>query len=263
MNMINDVKIPSFDLKGKTAVITGGSSGIGRAAAIQMAACGANVVIASIPQSQCDQVVREIEAAGGRAIGIETDVSDAAQIDRMIEKTVETFGSIDIMVANAANGGKVLPVLEEPEDEFTKVVDINRKGTWLTDKAAAKQMIKQGRGGRIINTCSIAYIEGRGCHGSYGASKAGVSILTRTMAAEWAEHGINVNAVAPGLTATPITAGLREDKEALAECLKKIPLGRMAEPSEIAAVMTFLASDLASFITGTTVIADGGATVGG
>lgn len=263
MKQLGDVFIPDYDLSGKTAIVTGGSSGIGRAAAIQLAACGAAVAIASLPPQSCYDVCDEITAFGGRALAVPCDVSDPAQVDEMIGTVVKELGGVDILINNAGIGGAVLPLLEQTAQEFDKVLGVNLKGIFLCAKAAAAQMIRQGRGGRIVNTCSIAYIEGRGFHGPYGAAKGGVSTLTRTMAAEWAEYGINVTAVAPGLTRTPINDGLVEDKEVLQTFLDKIPLGRMAKPWEIAALMLFLASPAASFITGTTIIADGGATVGG
>ena len=263
MRQVLDVFIPDYDMTGKTAIVTGGSSGIGRAAAIQLAASGAAVAIASLPAEACFAVRDEIASFGGKALAVPTDVSDAAQVDAMLEETVRAFGHVDILINNAGIGGAVLPLLEQSPEEFDKVLSVNLKGIFLCAKAAAAQMIRQGRGGRIVNTCSIAYIEGRGLHGPYGAAKGGVSTLTRTMAAEWAEHGINVTAVAPGLTRTPINDGLAENKEVLQTFLDKIPLGRMAKPWEIAAMMLFLASDAASFVTGTTIIVDGGATVGG
>lgn len=263
MRQVLDVFIPDYDMTGKTAIVTGGSSGIGRAAAIQLAASGAAVAIASLPAEACYAVRDEIASFGGNALALPTDVSDPAQADAMIEETVRAFGHVDILINNAGIGGAVLPLLEQSPEEFDRVLSVNLKGIFLCAKAAAAQMIRQGRGGRIVNTCSIAYIEGRGLHGPYGAAKGGVSTLTRTMAAEWAEHGINVTAVAPGLTRTPINDGLVENREVLQTFLDKIPLGRMAKPWEIAAMMLFLASDAASFVTGTTVIVDGGATVGG
>ena len=263
MKQMNDIFIPDYDLSGKVAIVTGGSSGIGRAAAIQLAASGAAVAIASLPAEACYAVQDEIIGFGGRAFAIPTDVSDPAQVDAMIDATVQEFGRLDILINNAGIGGAVLPLLEQSPEEFDKVLSVNLKGIFLCAKAAAAQMIRQGCGGRIVNTCSIAYIEGHGFHGPYGAAKGGVSTLTRTMAAEWAEHGINVTAVAPGLTRTPINDDLAADDEVLKTFLDKIPLHRMAKPWEIAAMMLFLSSDAASFITGTTIIVDGGATVGG
>lgn len=257
------VAIPSFDLSGKTAVVTGGGTGIGRAACIQLAACGAAVAVAGIPQGACQSVAEEIRAFGGQAEAFGCDVSDEVQVEHLMDAAVRRFGGIDILISNAGVGGAVLPLLEQSAEEFDRVLAVNLKGVFLCGKAAAKRMIAQGRGGRIVNTCSIAYIEGGGFHGPYGASKGGVSTLTRTMAREWAEHGITVNAVAPGLTRTPINDGLAADPVFLQTFLDKIPLGRMAKPEEIASLMVYLCTGCAGFITGATLIADGGATTGG
>lgn len=263
MKNINGINIPDYDFTGKVAIVTGGSSGIGRAAALQLAANGATVVIGSIPYADCVSVCREIEAIGGRALAVEVNVAEEQQVQTLIDRTVESFGRLDIMLCNAGIGGQVLPILEQSAEEFDRVIRVNLKGVFLCAKAAAREMIQEGHGGRIICTGSIAYIEGGGMHGPYGAAKGGVSTLVRSMGAEWAKHGITVNAVAPGLTRTPINAEVSTMPELLSDLLSRIPLRRMADPSEIAAVMTFLASEAASFITGTTIIADGGATIGG
>lgn len=263
MKEVCGVRIPSFDLTGKVAVVTGGGTGIGRAAAIQLAACGASVAVAGLPAEACRSVRDEIGAAGGTAIAVTCDVSQEAQVEAMMDEVLSKLGRLDILISNAGIGGAVLPLLEQSEREFSQVVDVNLKGVFLCGKAAARRMIAQGEGGRIINTCSIAYIEGGGFHGPYGAAKGGVSTLTRTMAREWAPYGITVNAVAPGLTRTPINDSLAADPAVLDTFLAKIPLGRMARPDEIASLMLYLAGESAAFVTGTTLIADGGATIGG
>lgn len=257
------VRIPDFDLTGKTAVVTGGGTGIGRAAAIQMAACGAAVAVVGLPEAACRSVRDEILGFGGKAIAVKCDVSQEAEVEAAMDAVLSELGRLDILVSNAGVGGEVLPLLEQTAAEFSRVVDVNLKGVFLCGKAAARRMIAQGQGGRIINTCSIAYIEGGGFHGPYGAAKGGVSTLTRTMAREWASHGITVNAVAPGLTRTPINDSLAANPELLKTFLDKIPLGRMARPDEIASLMLYLATDAAAFVTGVTLIADGGATIGG
>ncbi len=250
--------IPDYDFSGKTAIVTGGGSGIGFAVAAQLVKCGAQVVVAGVPEQQCRDAA---EAIGAKAIP--TDVSDEAQVNRLVSETVRIYGKLDILVSCAGIGGEVLPLMEQSKEELDKVLSINLDGIFLCGKAAAKQMMEQGTGGSIVNTASIAYVEGGGFHGPYGAAKGGVVSLTKAMASEWASSGIRVNAVCPGLTRTGINREVQEDPELYKELTSKIPMRRMAEPSEIAAMMLFLSSDAASFVTGSIIHVDGGATVGG
>lgn len=258
MEIKNGVSIPDYNFVGKVAIVTGGGSGIGYAAAAQLAYYGAQVVIAGVPADQCQTAAAEIGCTA-----IPTDVSDPDAVEALVSETVRRFGHLDILICCAGIGGEVLPLLEQSKAELDKVLSINLGGIFLCDKAAAQQMIAQGTGGTIVNTASIAYVEGGGYHGPYGAAKAGVVTLTKTMASEWAQNGIRVNAVCPGLTRTNINREVQADPELYRTLTSKIPLRRMAEPYEIAALMLFLASDAASFITGAIMTADGGATVGG
>ena len=191
------------------------------------------------------------------------DVSSGDQVDSMIAETVTRFGRLDILVCCAGVGGKVLPLLEQTDEDLDQVLAVNLKGIYHCARAAARQMIAQGSGGRIVLTSSIAYVEGGGLHGPYGASKGAVSTLTRSMAAEWAQYGILVNAVCPGLTRTNINREVWEDPALYQELTAKIPLRRMAEPGEVASLMTYLCTEAAGFITGSIIHCDGGATVGG
>ena len=253
------VLIPAFDFTGKIAVVTGAGSGIGYAAAVQLAHYGAQVVLAGIPEEQLRDAADTIPGA----LAVPTDVSSGDSAENLIAETVRQFGKLDILICCAGVGGRVAPLLEQTEEDLDKVLAVNLKGIYNCARAAARQMIAQGSGGRIVVTSSIAYVEGGGLHGPYGASKGAVSTLTRSMAAEWAEYGILVNAVCPGLTRTGITREVWTTPELYQELTAKIPLRRMAEPGEVASLMTFLCTEAAGFMTGSVINCDGGATVGG
>ena len=253
------VLIPGFDFRDKVAVVTGAGSGIGYAAAVQLAHYGAKVVLGGIPAEALSRAAETIPGS----LAVPTDVSREDQAEALIRAAAERFGRVDILICCAGVGGKVLPLLEQTEADLDQVLSVNLKGIYHCARAAARQMIAQGSGGRIVLTSSIAYIEGGGLHGPYGASKGAVSTLTRSMAAEWAPYGILVNAVAPGLTRTAINREVWNDPALYETLTAKIPLRRMAEPGEVASVMTYLCTEAAGFMTGTVVVCDGGATVGG
>lgn len=260
---MHEIKMPTLSCTGKCAVVTGAGSGIGQAAALMLGYYGAKVVAADLDFARAKETAFAIQDRGGDAIACRVDVSDAGLVRSLVDAAVEKYQGIDIFISNAGIGGEVAPLLEQSEAEFEKVLSVNLKGGFLCGKAAAEQMIRQGRGGRIIFTSSIAAMEGGGMHGPYGAAKGGLCTLVRTMAHEWAPYGITVNAVCPGLTQTAINREISEDPELYAQFVRKIPLGRMAQPEEIASLMLYLASDSAAFITGTSIVADGGATIGG
>ena len=255
----NGVLIPDYDFRGKVAVVTGAGSGIGYAAAMQLVHYGAQVVAAGLPAEAVEQAAASVSGMSA----IACDVSSREQADAMIEETVARFGRIDILICCAGVGGRVLPLLEQTEEDLDQVLAVNLKGIYHCARAAARQMIAQGSGGRIVLTSSIAYAEGGGNHGPYGASKGAVITLTRSMAAEWAQYGILVNAVCPGLTRTNLNREVWETPELYQELTAKIPLRRMAEPGEVASLMTYLCTEAAGFITGSIIHCDGGATVGG
>ena len=259
MQTKNGVLIPEYDFRGKVAVVTGAGSGIGYAVATQLAHYGAQVVAAGLPAEALEQAAASVPGVTAMVC----DVSSSQQVETMISETVTRFGRLDILVCCAGVGGKVLPLLEQTEADRDQVLSVNLKGIYHCARAAARQMIAQGSGGRIVLTSSIAYVEGGGLHGPYGASKGAVSTLTRSMAAEWAKYGILVNAVCPGLTRTGINREVWEDPALYRELTGKIPLRRMAEPGEVASLMTYLCTDAAGFITGSIIHCDGGATVGG
>ena len=257
-----EFKVPSYDLSGKVAIVTGGTKGLGYGIAMKLAAAGAKVVITSRHQEECDAVAQEIKDLGGQAAGIKTDVQVVSEIQNLIDKTVEIFGRLDIMVNNA--GVAVTKRMTDmTEAEYDRVIDSNLKSVYFGGQAAAKQMIAQGEGGKIINMCSIGGIKGNNQLSTYGASKAAAINLTKTMAWEWGRYGINVNAICPGYVRTALNAKFLDDPQFQAKTLKNIPLRRFGTVEEIANLTLFLASDICSMITGEFIVADMGATLGG
>ena len=255
-----------FDLGGKGAVVTGGGMGIGRAIALRLAEAGAGVMIADINQEAAEGTVEEIKASGGKARAIVADASSATDARKVVEAAVEAFGSLDILINNAGIY-PMAPVLEASEELWGKVLDLNLKGTFLCSQAAAQEMVKAGRGGKIVNLASIDAFKSHGMTAHYGASKGGVVMLTKALALELAPHNILVNCVAPGSVMTPGTARTRESlrqivgvtpEQVIQGFLPRVPLQRMAEPDDIAKVVLFLVSGAADYMTGDTVVVDGG-----
>jgi 3-oxoacyl-[acyl-carrier protein] reductase len=246
-------------LDDRIAVVTGGSRGIGRAVALELASLGATVVVNFRGNTAAaDEVVKEIEAAGGKAKSIQADVSDFAQADSLIKQTVESFGQIDILVNNAGTTRDML-IMMMPEEDWDTVIATNLKSAYNVSKAAVKQMMRK-RYGRIINMSSVAGIAGNGGQTNYSASKAGLIGFTKALAREVAARNITVNAVAPGFIPTDLTDIVPEDiKEA---SLKAIPLGRWGTAEEVAHAVAFLASGNAAYITGHVLSVDGGMVMG-
>ena len=242
-------------LTGKTAVVTGGSRGIGRAICIELAKQGANIVVNfSGSEAKAKAVVEEIEALGPKAIAVQADVADSASVDGLMKQALEAFGSIDILVNNAGITRDNL-LMRMKEQEWDDVIDTNLKGVFLCTKAVTRQMMKQ-RAGRIINISSIVGVAGNPGQANYVAAKAGVIGLTKTTALELASRNILVNAIAPGFITTEMTDALPEAlKESM---LKQIPLAKLGQPEDIAKAVAFFASDSASYITGQTLHIDGG-----
>jgi 3-oxoacyl-[acyl-carrier protein] reductase len=240
-------------LKGKVAVVTGASRGIGRATALALATEGADVVVNyASSKDAAEQVVAEITAMGNQAIALPGDVSKADQVDELINAVMEKWGHIDVLVNNAGITRDTLLLRMKPE-EWQAVIDLNLTGVFLCTKAVSKIMLKQ-KSGRIINITSVAGQMGNPGQANYSAAKAGVIGFTRTVAKELATRGITVNAVAPGFITTDMTADLQSD-----EILKFIPLGRYGQPEEIAGMIRFLAADpAAAYITGQVMNVDGG-----
>ena len=252
------VGIRNAMLTGKNAFVTGGGTGIGRAIALALAAQGASVaVLYRSSAAAAREVVEEITASGGKALALEADVMSREQVEAAIGQVITTFGSLDIVVNNAGITRDAL-VLRMSEDDWDLVLDTNLKGAFLVTRAALKPMVKQRRG-KIVNITSVIGLVGNPGQANYSAAKAGLIGFTRTVAKEVAGRSIQVNAIAPGFIETAITSALTpERREAL---LREIPAGRFGQPQEIAAVTAFLCSASADYITGQTLVVDGGMTI--
>lgn len=244
-----------MNLTGKVALVTGASRGIGQATAIDLAKAGADIVVNFIGnEAVAQETVEAIEALGRKAIKIKADVGNAEDVQAMVDEAIAAFGHIDILVNNAGITRDGL-LIRMKDSDWDDVLNINLKGVYLVTKAVAKLMVKQ-RAGRIINMTSVSGVTGNVGQANYAAAKAGVIGFTKTCAKELAARGITVNAVAPGFIETAMTDVLPEKiKEGIAAT---VPFGRMGQPEEIASVVTFLASDFASYITGQVLNVDGG-----
>ena len=244
-----------MNLTGKVALVTGASRGIGQAAAIELAKAGADIIVNFIGnEAVAQETVEAIEALGRKAIKIKANVGDADDVQAMVDEAHATFGHIDILVNNAGITRDGL-LIRMKDSDWDEVLNINLKGVYLVTKAVAKLMVKQ-RAGRIITMTSVSGVTGNVGQANYAAAKAGVIGFTKTCAKELAARGITVNAIAPGFIETAMTDVLPEKiKEGIAAT---VPLGRMGQPEEIAGVVTFLASDFASYITGQVLNVDGG-----
>jgi glucose 1-dehydrogenase len=245
-------------LKGKVAIVTGGNSGIGKAIVQTLAELGAKVIIdyRSHPEAT-EELEQEIGSYGGASFGVQDDVSKLDDLQRLIDAAVAQYGRLDVMVNNAGVETRT-SILDTTPEQYDKVLDINLRGVFFATQYAAKQMISQGGGGRIINISSVHEDWPMPNNTAYCLSKGGMRMLTRTAALELAPHGITMVNVGPGAVATPINDSTLHNPELLAKLNAAIPMGRMAQPEEIASVVGFLASDAASYITATTIFADGG-----
>lgn len=247
-------------LKDKVAIVTGGDTGIGRAISMALAREGASIVVDYHGDIEpANSLVAEVESLGCKAIAVAADVSDPNAVEALVAAAVNAFGGLDILVNNAGIEEKH-PFLETPHALFQKIIAINLGGAWTCSQAAAKQMVKQKRGGRIINISSVHEDLAMPTNAPYCAAKGGLRMLMRTIAIELAEHDITVNNVAPGAVDTPMDASLKSHPKKMETLLAEIPLRRMAKPEEVAGVVTFLASDSGAYITGSTYIIDGGMT---
>ena len=247
-----------MSLKNKVAIVTGGNSGIGLAIAVELARQGANIVIDFVSHPEAADVLeKQIIALGDQAISVRADVSKVAELQTLVDTAVQKFGRLDIMVNNAGVETRT-SVLDTTEEQYEKVLAINLKSAFFGIQLAAKQMIKQGGGGRIINISSVHEDWPMPGNTAYCLSKGGMRMLTRTAGVELAPHNILVVGVGPGAVATPINLSTMNDPALLKKLDCAIPLGRMAKPEEIGSVVAFLAGDGASYVTATTIFADGG-----
>jgi NAD(P)-dependent dehydrogenase (short-subunit alcohol dehydrogenase family) len=253
--------VPALDFTGQTALVIGGTSGIGRSAAIAFAEAGANVVIAGLGEAEGWEVEAEIRKdAGSDALFVETDVTSEDDMRVLMARAEERFGRIHVAVNNAGTEGKFGPVQDLASEDFDRIIAINLKGIWLGLKYQIPHMLAQG-GGAIVNTASSAGVTGIANVAVYTASKHGVVGLTKATALELAESNIRVNAVAPGPVNTGLLARMIEGKMDASVIAENVPMRRISEPDEIAGAILWLCSDAASYVTGHTLVVDGGMTV--
>jgi 3-oxoacyl-[acyl-carrier protein] reductase len=243
-----------MELKGKVALITGGAQGIGKVTALLLAERGADIAISDINRQGAEETAKEIERLGRRGLGLEGDVSNPADAERIVDTTVEKLGGIDILVNNAGITRDGL-LLRMAEDDWDAVLNVNLKGTFNCSKAAIKHMIKR-KSGRIVNIASVVGEMGNAGQANYAASKAGIIGLTKSIAREYAQRGINVNAIAPGYIQTPMTEGLSEKVKE--ELKAQIPMAKLGTPLDVGNAIYFLVSDASSYITGQVLNVNGG-----
>jgi NAD(P)-dependent dehydrogenase (short-subunit alcohol dehydrogenase family) len=245
-----------FNLAGKSAVVLGGNSGIGQALALGLAEAGANVVAASRRKTQVDETARQIEALGRKTIRLTADVGQRASLEKLRDAVISEFGKVDILVNCAGISGKG-PTVSFSEDSWQGILDTNLTGTLRGCQVFGEHMLSR-KSGRIINIASLSTNLGLFEVAAYGASKAGVGSLTKTLAVEWSRHGVLVNAILPGVFRTSLNANFLDDTARGREFLVRTPMGRFGEVGELVGAAVYLASDAASFVTGSILVVDGG-----
>lgn len=246
-----------LQLRDKIAIVTGAASGINRAIAIRFAEEGAAVVIVDIDAAGAAETASLVSATGARVLSVNADVRRRDEIDAMIHTTLTEFGCIDILV-NGAGIESLIPFVDLTEAEWSRVLDVNLTGAFQCGQAVARAMISAGRGGKIVNIASINSTIAMRNQAHYAASKGGLLMLTKAMAVELAQHGINVNAVGPGVIETPLTAGSLADPSRREFLRSRIPLKRFGQPRDVAHETVFLSSEASDYITGTILFVDGG-----
>ena len=248
-----------MDLKNKVVMVTGSRRGMGRAHALAFAKAGAKVAVCDISLKECVEVAKEAEKNGGEAIALKCDVTSKKEGDNVVKAAVDKWGRLDILVNNAGIA-QFFPFLEITEEDWDRTINVNLKGYYLCAQAAAKQMAKQ-KSGAIVNIASVAMGQvgiGFPSIAHYCASKGGIVAMTEALAVELAPYNIRVNAVAPGMIETPMIDPIKQDKTSMERLMARVPMGRVGQPEEVSNLVLFLSSGAASYITGSTVVIDGG-----
>ncbi|NIH80296.1 SDR family NAD(P)-dependent oxidoreductase [Amycolatopsis viridis] len=247
------------NLQGKVAIVTGAGRGLGRAMAQALAEAGAAVTVAARTRSELDRFVDEVKASGGSALACPTDITDESAVEQMVTATVETFGRVDILVNNSGIVA-TSALVDQPAAEWDRVIATNLRGTFLATRAVGRHLIAQGSG-KVVNIASNFALQGIARHAAYSASKGAIIAFTRSMAVEWAPHGIQVNAIAPGYFATALNADVHGNPDMLARVVRAIPARRMGDPDELKPWLLLLAGPASDFMTGEVVVIDGGQSI--
>lgn len=253
---------PAIHLEDKVAIVTGASRGIGEAIARTFAAHGARVVVCSRKAEPCERVAHDIIQAGGEALAVAAHAGRPDDLHALVKRTVEHFGKVDVLVNNAATNPHFGPLLTVERSAWDKTFEVNLLGYFEAARAVAEHLTSRGAKGSIVNVASVMGLAGAPLQGVYAMTKAAVISMTRTMAVELGPSGVRVNAIAPGLVRTRFAQAIVSNEDIVARVVGRTPLGRYAEPEEIAPAALFLASDAASFVTGHTLVVDGGFTIG-
>ncbi|MPZ91806.1 MAG: glucose 1-dehydrogenase [Actinobacteria bacterium] len=246
-----------FSLEGKVSVVTGASRGIGRAIALGLAGAGSNVAVAARTESDLETLVKEIEGLGRNALSVPTDVLDRTAIETLLDRAIDELGGLDVLVNNAGGTRFVAPITTLRPEGWDKIIDLNLNAVFHATQLAAQRMIDRG-GGSIIQISSVAGVQGAEGLSFYSAAKAGVRLMTQAVARELASSGVRLNSIAPGWIATDLNANMWSDEGIRKSMEDMIPMGRFGRAEEIVGPAVFLASDAASFVTGATLVVDGG-----